>query len=334
MRVKLETPVDTKTAHAGDGVEATLIEPISLRGEVALPAGTFLSGRVAAVQAADKKQKRVAWLRLAFDAVTLPEGRALPAAAILQSLGLSEDVDSEGVVTQPGVSKGEAIGVTATGAAAGAGIGAAAGGGKGAGEGAAIGAAVGALSAWAASSLRWENIELKKGRKLWLRLNQELVISFPGGDVPSEPGPPAETPSRSAEPPAESPADSAATATNAAAVGRSDGPRVFLADKQSWETSGGFPLNAPSAAGSQRGALRPAPQEFLSAFRERCPVVIVTTVLDRAGYVATLDHSTWHSPNYRIEVFSRDGDAVFSGGAALLRNAVKNACNAITQQQR
>ena len=49
LRVKLETPVNTKRLLS-DHVEATLIEPISLRGEEALPAVTHLSGRITDVQ--------------------------------------------------------------------------------------------------------------------------------------------------------------------------------------------------------------------------------------------------------------------------------------------
>jgi hypothetical protein len=82
----------------------------------------------------------------------------------------------EGAATAPGVSKGETVGVTATGAAAGAGIGAIAGGGKGAGVGAAIGGAVGLLSALAAGSAEWDDFQLKTGRKLWLRVDEDLKV--------------------------------------------------------------------------------------------------------------------------------------------------------------
>ena len=62
---------------------------------------------------------------------------------------------------------------SATGAAAGAAHGA-----KGVGIGAAAGAGFGGLSVLL-DSRRYSDFELSKGRKLWLRLNNELVVSVP-----------------------------------------------------------------------------------------------------------------------------------------------------------
>jgi len=176
LRAKMESPIDTKTSRVGDGVDAVLIEPLTHYDVVLLPIGTGLHGRVATIRAADKKQRAHALLRIAFDELILPDGRHLKARASIQSLGSSEAVDSEGAATMAGVSKGESVEATVTGGAAGAGIGAIAGGGKGAELGAGIGGAVGLLSALAAGVGQWENFELKKGRKLWLRLDEDVLL--------------------------------------------------------------------------------------------------------------------------------------------------------------
>jgi hypothetical protein len=157
-------------------VDAVLIEPVTHYDVIILPIGTRLHGRVVTIRAADKKQKIHALLRLSFDEVILPDGRHFKSLASIQSLGASEDVDNEGAATAPGVSKGETVEVTTASAAAGAGIGALAGGGKGAGVGAGIGGAVGLLSALAAGSAEWDDFQLKTGRKLWLRADEDFKV--------------------------------------------------------------------------------------------------------------------------------------------------------------
>jgi hypothetical protein len=175
LRAKLDTSVSTKTSRVGDGVEAVLIEPVTLTGQDVLPRGTYLSGHVEAVQPGERKRKAFAMLRVKFDKATLPDGRILQAQASIQNLGMLMDVDSEGSVTEHRESKGEKavgdIGITGTGA----GIGAAAGGGKGAAIGAGAGGALAALGELGDALTKYEDFELKKGRKLWLRLDEDLA---------------------------------------------------------------------------------------------------------------------------------------------------------------
>src|SRR5947209_8327286 len=66
LRVKLETPVDTKTAHAGDAVEAALIQQVVVHGRSVLPVGTYISGSVQAIRPGSHKDKVFAFLRLVF----------------------------------------------------------------------------------------------------------------------------------------------------------------------------------------------------------------------------------------------------------------------------
>ncbi len=107
--------------------------------------------------------------------------------------------------------------------------------------------------------------------------------------------------------------------------------RVFLTDSKSWKASGGFANN--SRTGAERSNMRPPKAEVLKAFRERCPEVVVTMQLERAEYIVTLDHGTWQSPPYKVSVFTRDGDSIYSGGTQLLGNAVKDACQVLAARK-
>jgi len=329
LRVKLETPVDTKTSRAGDGVRARLTEPVMIQDRVLLPVDTYLTGRVAVVRPANRKEHVSAVLNLAFEKITLPDGRVLQGESTIQSLGTMLRVDREGAVTEEEVSKGEAAGVVGTSAAAGAGVGAIAGGGKGAAIGAGVGGVLATLGALAAASAQWDDIELKKGRKMWLRLNQDLALprARPSGQEPPA------VPPQSVKPAAASARAPAAAATpvltSEPAAPRSTERRVLVADRKAWEASGGFASNIGLGAASGEREF-PAPKdEFLKAFQKYCPTLIMTRRPERAEYAITLERRGWHSPPYRVEVLSREGDVIYSGGTQFLRNAVRNACNAV-----
>jgi len=138
--------------------------------------------------------------------------------------------------------------------------------------------------------------------------------------------------------PASAPVETAAPVARAAPISNAGAQakselRVFLTDRKSWQASGGLARSTPTGAASEQGELPPAKDEFLKAFREHCPAVKVTMRLEKADYVVTLDQSTWHSPPYRVAVFSREGDVTHSGATQLLGNAVKEACNAITERR-
>ncbi len=373
LRVRMETPVNTKTSHAGDGVDARLIQPVKIHDRIVLPVGTYLAGQVVGVRPGSHKGKVFAFLRLVFTGATLPDGRALRVEALVQDLGLLLNVDAEGVVVQEDITKGEVAADVAIGGATGAGVGGIAGAGKGAAIGAGVGATLGALGAWAETSARWDDIELKPGRKMWLRLNQDVEFApgkpespapapatlapskpaepatvstpVPAAELPTKPASgtsesatapasPAEAvPSQPANAPSVSPVAPAASAsgvdTSRTGTNSSTGPRVFLADRKAWDAAGGFTRNAPNNAVPEPRQPPVPKEEFLRAFREHCPTVVVTVRQGSADYIVLLDHGGWHSPPYRVTVLSKAGDVVYSGGTQLLRNAVKDACNAL-----
>jgi len=329
LRVKLETPVDTKTSRVGDGVRAVLIEPVSIQGRVLLAVDTYLAGHVTAIRPANRKEHVPAVLNLAFEKITLPDGRVLHGEGAIQSLGMMLRVDREGAVSQEEVTKGEAVGGVATGAAAGAGVGAIAGKGKGAAIGAGVGGVLATLGALAAASAQWDDFELKKGRKMWLRLNQDLALPPPQQTVQQPPVVPAESPK-----PAVVSARTPATAvppvvTTGPATPPSTERRVLVADRKAWEASGGFTSNTRTGAASPEREFPAPKEEFPKAFQKYCPTLVMTRRVDRADYAVTLEHRAWKSPPYRVEVLSREGDVIYSGGTQLLRNAVRDACSAI-----
>ncbi|HXE90476.1 MAG TPA: hypothetical protein VNK82_05870 [Terriglobales bacterium] len=328
LRAKLESSVSTKTARVGDGVEVILLQPVERGSNVLVPTGSRLTGRVEDVRAADRKQRISARLRLAFYRMTFPDGRALEAPASLQSLGMSQDVDAEGVATQPGISKGETAGVVVTGAGVGAGIGAAAGGAKGAGIGAGIGGAIAVLGALAEASARWDDFELKKGRKLWLRLDQDVTLSEVSATQPSLPASHFEPAKPSASATEEPAPTSPQPHEGKADVATEAGSRIFLTDRKTWESLGGFERFRNTATSASSGTHLPKP-EILKTLHERCPGFVVTVHAEKADYIVLLDHSHWGSPPYSVSVFTPAGDAIYSGGTQLLKNAIKDACAAI-----
>src|SRR5215472_530548 len=99
LRVQMQTPADTKTSHVGDAIEALLVESVEVGGSILVPTGTRLKGNIIAVAAEDKKKQTHALLQLSFDEMVLPDGHTFKAQALLQGLGMNEQVDADGVAT-------------------------------------------------------------------------------------------------------------------------------------------------------------------------------------------------------------------------------------------
>jgi hypothetical protein len=118
-------------------------------------------------------------IRLGFTRLTLPDGRSFPVKASLADLGVEEYVDSEGAASTVPPSKGKDIETAAASAGIGAGVGAVAGGAKGAGIGAGVGAGIDAIGILAEHVAQWYDFTLKRGRKAWLRLDQDVALALP-----------------------------------------------------------------------------------------------------------------------------------------------------------
>lgn len=112
--------------------------------------------------------------------------------------------------------------------------------------------------------------------------------------------------------------------------------RIYVADSQSWEMSGGWGAANGAGGGHESGGARPQTAEIIKTFNQRCPEYTITNNKDRANYAAILDHEGGKGAlrhRNKIAVFNRDGDAVFSDSTRELGNSVKDACAAIRKDQ-
>jgi hypothetical protein len=112
--------------------------------------------------------------------------------------------------------------------------------------------------------------------------------------------------------------------------------RIYVADSQSWEMSGGWGAANGTGGGHESGGARPQTAEIIKTFNQRCPEYTITNNKDRANYAAILDHEGGKGAlrhRNKIAVFNRDGDAIFSDSTRELGNSVKDACAAIQKDQ-
>jgi hypothetical protein len=151
MTVRLLDTLNTERNQTGDRFRASLQDPIMIDGNVALPRGTTLEGRIVDAQQAGRV-KGVAEMSLALSQVHLPSGDT----AVIET----DTIRREGQT-----STGKDAAKVGIGSAIGAVIGAVAGGGKGAGIGAATGAGAGTA-----------DVLLTRGKPLVL--SPETVLSF------------------------------------------------------------------------------------------------------------------------------------------------------------
>ena len=172
LRVKLDSALSTNVARPSDTVEAIVTKRIDRNGVVVLPQGARIRGKVEAVRSADRNNKVEPSLKLNFDQIIFPDGRILRTSASIADVRRRLHVDSTGLVTQPGLSGSRKLATIALFSASGA-LSGIHSGGEGAGIGAAAGAGFGGLLV-SLDSRPYSDFELKKGRKLWLRLNTDL----------------------------------------------------------------------------------------------------------------------------------------------------------------
>lgn len=97
--VTMLSGLHTRISRVDDPVTARLQQAVYVDGQIALPPGSILSGRVTRVQLAGRMH-RPAELGFRFETITLPSGETEPISAVLASLdypGLAKArLDSEG----------------------------------------------------------------------------------------------------------------------------------------------------------------------------------------------------------------------------------------------
>ncbi len=161
--LELLSPLSTEVSKKGDQFECKVISPVQL-------AGSIVSGHIGKVKNAGKGKGK-SEMDLAFDTITLTDGRKGGFNASVLEVNDVAHAGNEGVADNEGTVKGKSrvkIGVkrAVTGALIGAGIGALIGGGKGAAAGAIIGAGVGATSTLATEG---PNLEFKTGTQFTVK---------------------------------------------------------------------------------------------------------------------------------------------------------------------
>lgn len=160
LRIRLTSPLSTKTNREGDQFTARVVSPSAY-------VNATIVGHIARINHSGKATGRTEML-LAFDEITLPDGRSAPFDAQVEKVyegATVKTVDEEGNVQTGSRTKDTATrGVG--GAALGAIIGGIAGGGKGAAIGAAIGGAAGAGSVYVQSG---KEIIFEPGTEMMIR---------------------------------------------------------------------------------------------------------------------------------------------------------------------
>jgi hypothetical protein len=177
IQLRLLEALSTGKNQRGDPLRAEVLEEVLVGEEIAIPAGTKVTGVIAHLKRAGRIRGR-SELNLDFHEIELPNGRRIPLAATVVSI---EERSDEKVKPDEGTIQGGsgATGdVKRVGAATGIGalIGMLAGGGRGAKTGAAIGAAAGTAGVLAT---RGSDTVLYPGTELVIRLDREVV--FPKG---------------------------------------------------------------------------------------------------------------------------------------------------------
>ena len=166
LRIRLTSPLNSKTNREGDQFTARVVSPSAY-------VNATVVGHVTRISHSGKATGKTE-MQLAFDEITMPDGRSTPLEAMVEKVYDSasvKTVDEEGNV-QSGTRTRDTATRGAGGAAIGAVIGAIAGGGKGAAIGAVIGGAAGAGSVYAQS-----------GKDMILEVGTEMMIRTSGREV-------------------------------------------------------------------------------------------------------------------------------------------------------
>jgi hypothetical protein len=99
--IQLLSGIHSEVSHVGDPITAQLISPITVNGQVALPAGSLIAGEIIRIRPAGR-MRRPAEMVLRFEHVTLPDGQDQPISAILTGLDAqprtNTQVDAEGLL--------------------------------------------------------------------------------------------------------------------------------------------------------------------------------------------------------------------------------------------
>jgi hypothetical protein len=92
VSIQMLSGIHTQVNHPNDLVTARLLQNVYVNGQVALPSGSILDGRITMIRKSGHVH-RPAELRLRFDEIVLPDGQAQPMAGVLAMLDASGKLD-------------------------------------------------------------------------------------------------------------------------------------------------------------------------------------------------------------------------------------------------
>ena len=172
IKMKLETPLNSKTSKNGDGFSGRVTEDVVVNGKKVIPVGASLSGRL--IRVSDPRRiGGVGSIHMLPEAVLLPDGKtfAINASLVDTSLPSFLKVDQEGRVKGDGFTKGDKVEMAA-GAGTGMVIGAIADGGKGLLIGGAIGGG--------ATVVHWltkrHSVDIPAGTELIMEISRPMNV--------------------------------------------------------------------------------------------------------------------------------------------------------------
>ena len=172
IKMKLETPLSTRSSKAGDTFAGRVTEAVMLNGKAVIPVGAAVQGRV--VRVTDPRRiKGVPTLDLMPDEITMPDGTRYTIQAVLVDTSAPHtNVNDEGQIKGPGHDKRDLLEM-GVGTGAGVGVGAAVGGGKG--------ALIGGVIGGGATVIHWltrrHSADLPAGTEIVMELNRPLALS-------------------------------------------------------------------------------------------------------------------------------------------------------------
>lgn len=199
----LENAISTRTTHAGDPVYFETLYPIIVAGQIVIPAGSYMSGKVISAKRPGRLKGR-GQIVLKLTQLILPNGYTVGLDGVPSDVGTGggEKTGKEGQINGP-TSRATDAGIIVRSTLYGAGIGAAAAGATGAKTGLGIGATAGLLGVLLT---RGPDAELPRGTTMNVVLDRPVPllaakVHFTSpGKAPDLAGPPNREPRRRAIP--------------------------------------------------------------------------------------------------------------------------------------
>ncbi len=175
VKMKLETPISTRTTKVGDSFAGRVTEPVMIENNVVIPVGASIEGHVAKISE-PRRIKGVPSIDLRPDMLTMPNGEKYNISAVLVDTNLSgTHVNDEGKIKGSGHDSHD-VKEVAIGTGAGLGVGAIAGGGTGALVGATVGASI-TVAHWLTKR---HSAELPAGTEITMELSRPMAMSGAG----------------------------------------------------------------------------------------------------------------------------------------------------------